>query len=56
MPKQTYEGYYKNYFNTKCKRINLVLDKEKDADIIKALEGKNVSKTIREFIRKGLQT
>ena len=56
MPKQTYEGYYKNYFNTKCKRINLVLDKEKDADIIKALEGKNVSKTIRELIRKGLQT
>jgi hypothetical protein len=56
MAKQTYETYFKEYFNTKCKRINLILDNEKDADIIKALEGKNVSKTIREFIRKGLQT
>ena len=56
MAKQTYETYYKEYFNTRCKRINLVLDKEKDVDIIKALDGKNVSKTIRELIRKGLQT
>ena len=55
MAKQTYENYYKEYFNIKCKRINLVLDKEKDADIIKALDGKNVSKTVRELIRKGLE-
>lgn len=54
MAKQTYETYYKEYFNTRCKRINLVLDKEKDDDIIKALDGKNVSKTIRELIRKAL--
>ena len=54
MAKQTYETYFKEYFNTRCKRINLVLDKEKDDDIIKALDGKNVSKTIRELIRKAL--
>ena len=54
MAKQTYETYYKDYFNTKCKRINLVLDKEKDADIIKALDGKNISKTIKELLRKAL--
>ena len=46
MAKQTYETYYKDYFNTRCKRINLVLDKEKDADIIKALDGKNLVKEI----------
>lgn len=55
MAKQTYETYFKEYFNTRCKRINLVLDNEKDADIIKALEGKNKSKTARELMRKGMQ-
>ncbi len=56
MSKQTYESYFKEYFNTKCKRVNLVLDKEKDADIIKAIDGKNISKTIRDLIRKGLKS
>ena len=56
MAKQTYESYFKEYFNTRCKRINIVLDKEKDADIIKALDGKNVSKTMRELMRKGLKS
>ena len=54
--KQTYESYFKEYFNTRCKRINIVLDKEKDADIIKALDGKNVSQTMRELMRKGLKS
>ena len=54
MAKQTYETYYKEYFNTRCKRVNLVLDKERDADIIKALDGKNISKTIKELLRKAL--
>lgn len=56
MSKQTYESYFKEYFNTRCKRVNLVLDKEKDADIIKAIDGKNISKTIRDLIRKGLKS
>lgn len=56
MAKQTYESYFKEYFNTRCKRVNLVLDKEKDADIIKAIDGKNISKTIRDLIRKGLKS
>ena len=56
MAKQTYESYFKEYFNTRCKRVNLVLDKEKDADIIKAIDGKNISKTIRNLIRKGLKS
>lgn len=56
MTKQTYESYFKEYFNTRCKRINIVLDKEKDADLIKALDGKNVSKTMRELMRKGLKS
>lgn len=56
MAKQTYETYYKEYFNTRCKRINLVLDNEKDADIIKALEGKNISKTVKDMMRKGLNS
>ena len=55
MATQRYETYFKEYFNTRCKRINLILDNEKDADIIKALDGKNISKTARELMRKGLQ-
>lgn len=56
MAKQTYENYYRDYFNNRCKRINLVLDNEKDADIIKALEGKNISKTVKDMMRKGLNS
>lgn len=54
--KQTYKSYYKEYFKTKCKRINLVLDNERDADIIKAIDGKNISKTVRSLIRQGLKS
>lgn len=56
MAKQTYETYFKEYFNTKCKRINLILDNEKDADIIKALDGKNKSQTARELMRAGIES
>lgn len=56
MEKQTYKSYYKEYFKTRCKRINLVLDNERDADIIKALDGKNISKTVRTLIRQGLKS
>ena len=56
MENQKYKDYLKEYYKTRCKRINLVLDNEKDADIIDALEGKNISKTVRELMREGLKS
>lgn len=53
---QTYENYYKEYNKNRCKRINLVLNNEKDADIIDAIDGKNISMTIKELIREGLKS
>lgn len=55
MSKQTYESYYKDYNKRNNKRISLNLSKEKDADIIKALDGKNIQASIKGLIRDGLR-
>ena len=52
--KQTYENYYKEYEQKNTMRVSLNLSTRKDADIIKALEGKNKQATIKELIRNGI--
>ena len=54
MTKDEHQAYMRNYFKTRCKRINIVLNVEKDADLIKALEGKNIQATTKELMRRGL--
>lgn len=53
--KQTYKSYMKEYWKANCKRISLVLHKEKDADLIKALDGKNIQATAKELMREGMK-
>lgn len=48
---QTYENYFKEYYKNNCKKISLTLNKEKDADIIEYLEGKNIQATIKKMLR-----
>lgn len=48
---QTYENYFKDYYKRKCKKISLTLNKDKDADLIKYLEGKNIQATIKKVLR-----
>ena len=52
---QTYQNYFKVYENEKIRRISLHLSKEKDADILKEIEGKNIQGTIKELIREGMK-
>jgi beta-lactam-binding protein with PASTA domain len=52
---QTYDNYFKEYYKSKCKKISLTLSKDKDADIIKELEGKNIQGTIKELMREGMR-
>ena len=54
--KQTYKSYMKEYWKANCKRISLVLHKENDADLIKALEGKNMQATAKELMRAGIES
>lgn len=54
--KQTYKSYMKEYWKANCKRISIVLHKEKDADLIKALEGKNMQATAKELMRAGIES
>lgn len=56
MKKQTYGNYMKDYWKANCKRISLVLHKEKDADLIKALDGKNMQATAKELMRAGIES
>lgn len=56
MAKQTYQNYMKEYFETKCKRINVVLYKGKDDDIIEYLEGKNIQATTKSLIREAMKS
>lgn len=51
---QTYETYFKEYNKNNCKRISLILSKDKDADIIKELEGKNIQRTIKKMLREAM--
>lgn len=53
--KQTYENYYKEYEQRNTKRVSLNLSTSKDADIIKAIEGKNKQATIKRLIRDGMK-
>ena len=53
--KQTYENYLREYWKTNCKRISIVLSNEKDADIIRAIDGKNMQATAKELMREGLK-
>ena len=53
--KQTYENYMKEYWKANCKRISIVLHKERDADLIKALDGKNMQATAKELMREGMK-
>lgn len=48
---QTYESYFKEYYKNNCKKISLTLNKDKDADLIEFLEGKNIQATIKEMMR-----
>ena len=52
---QTYDNYFKEYEKANTKRISLNLSLDKDADIIKELEGKNIQGTIKKMIREGLK-
>lgn len=53
--KQTYGNYMKEYWKANCKRISIVLHNEKDADLIKALDGKNMQATAKELMREGMK-
>ena len=53
--KQTYGNYMKEYWKANCKRISIVLHKERDADLIKALDGKNMQATAKELMREGMK-
>lgn len=55
MKKQTYENYFKDYEQRHTKRVSLNLSNSKDADIIKAIEGKNKQATLKGLIREGLK-
>lgn len=55
MKKQTYGNYMKEYWKANCKRISIVLSNEKDADIIRAIDGKNMQATAKELMREGLK-
>lgn len=48
---QTYENYFKEYYKNNCKKISLTLNKDKDADLIEYLEGKNIQATIKKVMR-----
>ena len=52
---QTYDNYFKEYEKANTKRISLNLSNEKDADIIRAIDGKNIQGTIKKMIREGLK-
>ena len=55
--KQTYDNYFKAYEMRNTKRVSLNLSNEKDADIIKALDGEtNIQGTIKRLIRNGLES
>ncbi|WP_407461870.1 hypothetical protein [Methanobrevibacter sp.] len=54
--KQTYGNYMKEYWKSNCKRISIVLHNEKDADIIRALDGKNMQATAKELMRAGIES
>lgn len=57
MKKQTYDNYFKEYEMRNTTRVSLNLSNEKDADIIKALDGeKNIQGTIKRLIRNGLES
>ena len=50
--------YYKEYNKKNCKRVSLNLSKEKDQDIISAIEteGKgNIQAGVKRLIRKAIQ-
>ena len=50
--------YYKEYNKKNCKRVSLNLSKEKDQDIIKAIEteGKgNIQAGVKSLIRRAIQ-
>jgi len=53
--KQTYKSYMKEYWKANCKRISLLLNNEKDADLIKALDGKNIQATAKDLMREGMK-
>ena len=55
--KQTYDNYFKEYELRNTTRVSLNLSNEKDADIIKALDGEtNIQGTIKRLIRNGLES
>ena len=55
--KQTYDNYFRDYEQRNTKRVSLNLSNEKDADIIKALDGEtNIQGTIKRLIRNGLES
>ena len=52
---QTYKNYMKDYWKANCKRITIVLNNLKDADLIEALEGKNMGQTAKALMREGMK-
>lgn len=54
--KQTYGNYMKEYWKANCKRISIVLHNQKDADLIRALDGKNMQATAKELMRDGIKS
>ena len=50
--------YYKEYNKKNCKRVSLNLSKEKDQDIIKAIEREspdNIQAGVKSLIRRAIQ-
>lgn len=50
--------YYKEYNKKNCKRVSLNLSKEKDQDIIKAIETEspdNIQAGVKSLIRRAIQ-
>ena len=54
---QTYGNYFKAYEKENTKRVSLNLSVEKDADIIREIDGvDNIQGKIKELVRAGIES